>query len=409
MIKKLQKRFIIIAMCSVALTLFLIIGSINYANYSDVLSSAEMRLNMLENGAAGMPPFENVYGKDFSRPGKKVPLSPEAPFDSRYFTVLTDKNGNILGSNTKNIAAIDDTEAAKIALSLLKKGKIEGITGSYAFRMLETEENITFVFLDHSRELNTFYSFLSSSLIISFCAFVFTFILVAVFSKQAIKPITESYEKQKRFITDAGHELKTPLTVINAANDVLELEYGESKWTKSISSQVQRLTELTNKLVVLSRMTEESGLNFSAFSLGEILEDCVSYFEAVEISRDKEIVLSIEDSTEFIGDEKAIAQLFTLLTDNALKYSPEGSKIHISLCRQGKNRIITFRNPAENIEKGNNDILFERFYRPDKSREKEKGGHGIGLAVAKAITDAHKGKITAESPDGRSFIVTVIL
>lgn len=392
-----------IAMSSVALTLILIIGAINYANYTDVINSAKVRLDMLENGG-GRSPMIDMFRMD------RIPhLSPEAPFDSRYFSVVLDKNGNILSSDTNHIAAIGEDQAEEMALSLFNREKTEGIIDIYAYRVLEIDGNILYLFLDHSRELDTFYSFLSTSFFVSICAFVLVFILVALFSKTAIKPIAESYEKQKRFITDAGHELKTPLTVIRAANEVIELQYGENKWTESINNQATKLAELTNKLVILSRMSEDGGLNFSMFSLSDTLKECVSYFEAVEYSKEKEIKINAEEGIDFLGDEKAIAQLFTLLTDNALKYSPAGSTIFISLRKAGKDTEIIFFNPAENVQQGNNDILFERFYRPDNSRNSEKGGHGIGLAVAKAIVDAHKGKISAKSSDGKSFQITILL
>lgn len=402
MIKKLRRRFILIALCSVMFVLVLIIGSINIVNYSEVIDSANMRLDMLQNGG-GRTPMIDMFGN------KRVTLSPEAPFDIRFFSVYFDYKGNIIGTDTDNIAAIGREAAQSMAQELFNSGKTEGIVDSYAYRAIPLENNFLYIFIDHSRELDTFYSFLTASILISITAFALVFVLIVFFSSTAIKPIAESYNKQKRFITDAGHELKTPLSVIKAANEVIEIENGESRWTESINHQVLRLTELTDKLVLLSRMSEDGGLNFTLFSISDTLTECISYFEAVEFSRDKEIHTDISENTMFFGDEKAIAQLFTLLTDNALKYSPEGSVINISLRKNGRETEIIFLNPAENIPAGNNNVLFERFYRHDSSRNSEKGGHGIGLAAAKAIVDAHKGKISAESPDGKSFRLTVTL
>lgn len=389
-------------MLSVAIALILIIGSINIVNFQNVLYSAEIRLDMLENGN-GKIPTTGIFGNS------RNPLSPEAPFDSRYFSVYMNLDGTVIYADTDNIAAIDKNSASSMAQRLWSKGKTGGITGNYAFRLLPLDNAAVYVFLDHSRELDTFYSFLTASVLICIFAFILVFVLIVIFSKAAIKPVAESYEKQKRFITDAGHELKTPLTVIRAANEVIELEYGESRWTSSINNQVTRLSELTNKLVILSRMSEDKGINYSKFSLSDTLRECISYFEAVEYSKDKEIRTDIEENIEYNGDEKAIAQLFTLLTDNAMKYSPEGSVVDISMKKTAKNIEIVFLNSAENVTQGNLDILFERFYRPDKARNSGQGGHGIGLSVAKAIVDAHKGKINAKSPDGKSFKITVFL
>ena len=389
-------------MLSVMSVLLLIIGSINTASYIDVLESASIRLDMLESGTGRLPSTDFFGGKI------NIPF-PEAPFDTRYFSVCFDQQGNVLHIDTSNISAIDNDSAIKIAGKLFSRGKTEGITDTYAYRMIESNGHKAYIFIDHSREISTFASFLTSSLLFSLLSLGLVLVLVLLFSRPALNPIIESYEKQKRFITDAGHELKTPLTVISAANEVIELENGESQWTKSIERQVMRLTELTNKLVMLSRMSEENGLIYSRFNLSEALSDCVMCFQAVEYARDKEISCNIQENIEIRADEKAIAQLFSILTDNALKYSPEGSIIYISLKRISSKTEIVFMNPATDIPKGNNDILLERFYRHDSSRNSETGGHGIGLASAKAIVDAHKGKISIENPDGNSFMVKITL
>lgn len=400
MINKLKKRFIAITMCSVAVVMLLIIGTINIVNYKNVEYSAKMRIDMLERELDGS---EEGMFRD-----KKHMLSPEAPFDTRYFVVVIKNEGNKPEADISHIAAIDSKEATALATELYENNETEGMRGSYAFKRLEIKDGCRYIFLDHSRELDTFYSFLTASAVICILALIAVFVLVTVFSGVAMKPFAESYEKQKRFITDAGHELKTPLSVIKAANEVIELEHGESKWTGSIHNQVNRMSELTNKLIILSKMSESDGLNMSVFSISETLKECVSYFEAVEYSKEKEIRTDIKGDISFEGDEKAIAQLFTLLTDNALKYSPAGSTIDISMQKTGKDVEIVFSNPAEGVPVGNNDVLFDRFYRHDKSRNSEKGGHGIGLSVAKSIVDAHKGKITARSPDGKSFRVRIV-
>lgn len=402
MIKKLKRRFIITAMLSVMSVLFLIIGSINTASYLNIFDSAELRLDMIASGTSRFP------STDFFGGQINIPF-PEAPFDSRYFSVCIDNNGTVIHIDTANISAIDNDTATKMAARLFARGKDKGITDTYAYKLYEADNHTTYVFLDQSREISTFVSFLTSSILFSLLSLGLVLILVLIFSKPAINPVIESYEKQKRFITDAGHELKTPLTVISAAAEVIEIESGESQWTQSIRGQVIRLSELVNKLVMLSRMSEENGLVFSRFNLSETLTDCISGFQAVEYAKDKEIQYNIRKDVEILADEKAIAQLFSILTDNALKYSPEGSHVFVSLKKSSNKTEIYFINPATDIPQGNNDILFERFYRHDKSRNPATGGHGIGLASAKAIVDAHKGKISIENPDGNTFMVKIVL
>ena len=188
-----------------------------------------------------------------------------------------------------------------------------------------------------------------------------------------------------------------------------ELETGETEWTRSISKQITRLTSLTEKLVMLSRMDEESYRpNAVRFSFSEAARETVQSFEAVAQYKNKNYTAEIEDGIEYEGDEHAIRQLMSLLIDNAMKYSDEGGNIAVRLKKSGKNIELQVENTAENLKKGNQEILFERFYRTDASRNSATGGHGIGLSVAKAIVTAHKGKISAVSPDGRRIVFTAV-
>ena len=225
-----------------------------------------------------------------------------------------------------------------------------------------------------------------------------------------MKPIAESYKKQKRFITDASHELKTPLTVIGASCDVLEFDSGENEWTKTIKEQVKELTALTNKLVFLSKIDEEDKkLGFSEFSLSEICEEKLKGYFVVAKAENKELTTEIAPDLSLNGDMGMIKEMISLLMDNAIKYSDDNGKIHFSLKKAGKYKKITVENTTANLPEGNLDLLFERFYRPDASRNSSAGGHGIGLSVVKAIAELHKGTVTATKKDDHtiSFCVTL--
>ncbi len=228
-----------------------------------------------------------------------------------------------------------------------------------------------------------------------------------------MRPIAESYEKQKRFITDAGHELKTPITIIQADADVLESELegeGENEWIADIRRQTRRLTALTADLIYLSKMEEENlPQQMQDFSLSELVEETARSFQAIARSQGKDFQLSAAPGLQMTGDEKAIGKLVSILLDNAMKYSPPGGTVSTVLERAGRNARLIVRNSAFQIEKGNADRLFERFAREDRSRSSETGGFGLGLAIAKAVTEAHHGKIHAESEDGASLTVTAEL
>ena len=274
----------------------------------------------------------------------------------------------------------------------------------------ETSSNILYVFLDCERELDSFWNTIFASIFISVISYIIIFYMVCHFSKKILKPVAESYEKQKRFITDASHEIKTPLTIIDANTEIIEMTMGENDWTISTKKQIKRLTDLTEKLVFLSRMDEENTrLEMEEFSLSEALLDTIHPFSSVAKAKGKTLTYDIISDINYYGDEKNIRQLISILLDNALKYSNENGEISIKLYTLGKNKIITVWNSVENISSGKHDELFDRFYRLDESRNSQTGGFGIGLSVAYAIVKAHKGTIKAKSDDEKSILFTITL
>ena len=414
MLKTLRKKFILIAVLSFAAALLLILGVINTVSFYNVMANVDNRIEMLASEYSLFPDgffsdsVDIFLGQTplFGRRGR----SDEARYDSSFFTVTFSDTGEVTAVNTGRISATDPEEAEAMAAALYAKNRFSGVTGDFRYRAFETSYGTMYVFLECSRELITFYTFLTVSCLAAAAGLAVVTVLVVLFSKRAIRPVAESYEKQKRFITDASHELKTPLAVISAANEVTEMESGETEWTRSISGQIKRLTSLTEKLVMLSRMDEESYKPKSEkFNISAAVGETAESFTAVAQQKNKRYTADIEPDLSYTGDESAIRQLTGLLIDNAMKYSDEGGKIEVSLKRSGKNTVLKVFNTEENIPKGNNDILFERFYRADSSRSAETGGHGIGLSVAQAIVHAHKGKISAESRDGRSIVFTAIL
>ena len=223
-----------------------------------------------------------------------------------------------------------------------------------------------------------------------------TFIIASLFSKVALRPVEESYNKQKRFITDASHEIKTPLAVIDANTDILEMENGESEWTKSTKNQITRLTNLTNSLVSLARMDEGSlALEMEEFSLSELILEEYETYMPLAVMKNKKMEKQLEKNVKFVGNEQYIRQMIGIFLDNAIKYSTDDSVIEISLSAKRK---IIIRNKAVGLKKDKNyDELFERFYRMDSSRNSSTGGYGIGLSLAKSIILMHKGKVSARS------------
>lgn len=412
MIKKLRRKFILIAMLSVFVVLGSIIAFINIANYCNIISNADKILAVLVRNEGKFPQTDDFdpsfqEGALYDKFDKMHGLSPETPYETRFFTVKVLSDGT-MSADTGKIAAVSQEEAKEYAAYLVAKNKTNGMYGDYRYAATQIDGCTLYIFLDCTRDMNNFRSFLLYSSLVSLGGLILVLILVIILSRFALKPVEESYRKQKGFITNASHDIKTPLTIIGADTEVIEYTHGESEWSKDIKKQVERLTALTEKLVFLSRMEEsDNKLDFKEFNLSELLEEtCLSY-EATAKLRGLEFTLDVESDIKFNGNEETFRQAVALLCDNAIKYVK--SYVKISLKHNGPAKEIRFSNDADDLKQGNLNELFDRFYRADKSRNSKTGGHGIGLSVVKSVITANKGKISAVSPDGKSvdFIITL--
>jgi len=412
MIKKLRIKLVAASMISLMAVLFSIMGTVNYLNYTSIIDKADDILTVLADNNGRFPSsgldsfFDGFFGRD--------QMSPEIPYESRFFSVVMVENKNgkkILSIDTAHIAAIDAKTAGEYAIQALTSESIKGFTEKYRYLIKEHETYTRVIFLDCTRDLDTFESFFIASIAISAIGLISIFILIFFLSGRIVRPVSESYEKQKRFITDAGHELKTPLTIIDADAEILEMELGEeNEWIKDIKAQTKRLATLTGDLIYLSRMEEENmKLQTIDFPLSDVTSETASSFQSLAINKNKTIVCDIEPMITVNGDEKAIRQLISVLLDNAIKYSSESSSISLTLQSQGKYVILNVSNMTDGISNDDIPHLFDRFYRADSSRNSSTGGHGIGLSIAKAVVNAHKGKISAFSPDGKLLSISVML
>lgn len=406
--RRLRRKFILVAMGAVTAVLTLIIAGINIVNYSHVCKMADARLDYILAGKDGIDwtdepktdPGEDVgAGKTAAgdrvvmRTGHFEGMTAESPFDTRYFTVSI-AGGQVTDVNTARIAAVGAKRAARIAAGLYSKGWTSGFSGNYRYTVTVQGDETTYVFVDCSRELASFHSFLSASVAISCIGWLAVLAIVAGASGAVIRPMVESYSKQKRFITDASHEIKTPLAVIDAANEVQEIE---SEWTQSIHEQVARLTALTERLVFLARMDEGSaGFTMAAIDLSEAVDKAAAPFESVAVSPGKRLSTSIASGVRAHADAAAVAQVVELLLDNATRYASEDSVIELSLravsrgAGKGSAELVV-SNAVDELPEGDLDRLFDRFYRADVSRSSKTGGSGVGLSVVRAIAEAHGG------------------
>ena len=277
MIRKLRIKFIAISMTSTIIVLFLILGSINLLNYREMSHNADTILDFLKENDGELP--ENLYK---SQHKKTNGISPETSFESRYFSVFLSNNRQICEADTDNISAIDEETAIKYAQKINRSNKNCGFISKYRYMKENTSNGVKIYFLDCTKSMMSFQTFLVTSFFVSIFGVSTVFILVVLLSKRAIEPVAESYEKQKRFITDAGHEIKTPLTIIDADTSILEMEYGENEWLDDIQVQTKRLAGLTNDLIFLSRMEEkQTKTTMIEFPFSEVISEEAQSFQGL--------------------------------------------------------------------------------------------------------------------------------
>ena len=317
----------------------------------------------------------------------------------------------MLSTDTGKIAAVDQAAAAEYAQKVWSSWQSSGFLEDYRFIRSAEAGGIRVIFLDCGRSLSSFHAVLLASISISLLGLLAVLVLLILLSGRIVTPAAESYEKQRRFITDAGHELKTPLTIIGADADLLELEHGGSEWLSDIKCQVTRLTGLTNDLVYLSRMDEERPqLQRIEFPLSDVTEEIVQSFQGLAKAQGKTLRMDIQPLLSFTGDEKAIRQLVSILLDNAVKYSPEGGTVSVRLEKEGRFLKLAVSNTtAQPMEQDKLHLLFDRFYRLDQSRSSSTGGYGLGMSIAQSIVAVHRGKIRADSPAENVLSVLVTL
>lgn len=398
MLKKMRWRFIGAAMSAFCAVVVVLLCLINLLNYRAVLSQQDEMLRALlqhEEEIALHP----AHGERFER------FSPEMQYMMRFFIVYCDGSGQVLRVNQDHIASVSEEEAAQYAARALSRRSESGFLGSYRYLCLRSDKDVTLIFLNSEKELSSIRSLLVVTVLTAAGCLLAVFLLILALSRRAITPYLRNLETQKRFITDAGHELKTPLTSISASADVLALEHEEDEWVKNIQSQCARLSRLVANLVTLSRLDEEKPFPERVeFSLSDAVWEIAEPFSALARAKGKHYEQHIEDNLTLCGDRAAIQQMTSILLDNAVKYADEGGCVSLTVRRvRKKNELLVF-NTCQSAQQMELSRLFDRFYRPDGSHSRKSGGTGIGLSIAKATAQAHGGSIRAESADGGLYL-----
>lgn len=427
MITKLKKRFIILAMTSLAVLLAVIVAGMNMINYNTVVQNADDKLEVLSDNMGRMPDYLLWDPRYFG--GSSPFRSRDEAEETRYFTVLVAYDGQAVMVDTNNIFAVDQDQAEEYAVRAIESDNEKGFIRDYRYKVTDEGGRKRVTFLDCGRTLGAFRSFLRASVLMSLAGLLAVFAVICYFAGRIVRPVAESYEKQKRFITDAGHEIKTPLAIIKANLDVMKMDIddaadlqphedseklaaGLNESLDDVSAQVDRLAGLTDDLVYLSRMEEsgQSGLVMTEIPLSDVLRESMESFAPLAKKQGKSIAGDIAPLLTVRGSLRDLEKLISILLENAVKYSAENDEIKVSLRREGRNAVLEVSNrSAEKVDAADLQQVFERFYRADKSRSSSTGGYGIGLSMASAITNAHGGKINASTTDGNDFTVTAFL
>lgn len=410
MFKELRNKFLMLNLIIITVTMIIAFSTIYLITYNDVKRDIDLELHKIsdmnkkqkDNMKEPMPNFNNM----------------EPPRDrSLSFTIIVNNEGKTL--STLSIFDMEEEfyeKAKEKALSSnIDKGKFKLEDNHWAFFKISYMDGYRLVFLDITRQQAILTNLILTFLAVALLMLVVIFFISRFFANKAIAPIREAFKKQKQFIGDASHELKTPLAVINTNVDVLLSNSEDSinsqkKWLNYIKSEVERMSKLTNDLLYLTQMDySDIKMIFSNFNLSEAVENVILTMEAVIFDNNFVFNYNIDENLIVHGNNEQIKQVIMILLDNALKYTEQKGKIDLLLKKINGNVVLSITNTGHGISEEHLTRIFDRFYRIDKSRERKSGGYGLGLSIAKAILEQHGGRIYVKSIINQSTTFTVEL
>ena len=390
MIQSLRRRFILITTAALAAALVCITAAINIGQYVLTTDQVDEIIQLIHENNNELPP--SLLHPEFS---------PETAYETRYFVVRFNTNGQLDYINTNHVAALTQEGALTKVSDILEGGKSQGYISHYRYGVYTSAYGCSVIVVDCYSRLQSCRTLLEVTALAAVGLLGIVVLILYFTSRRVVRPFVENYEKQRRFITDAGHELKTPLTIISANADVLEMTEGENEWTQSIKDQVGRMNRLVRSLIELSRADElprEGAVR--EFDLSELAGQSAESFRILADQKGLSLETEIEPGLRCTGDPDEILRLLGILLDNALKYADAGGTIRLGLRSAKRRRVLTVSNPCAGLDSEALPHLFDRFYRADQSRSRESGGYGIGLSIAQSIVRRAKGKISASSADG---------
>ena len=455
MIKRLRRRMTLMVIAVLILVSAGIVLAIHYANERSIAAQAESTLSVLAENSGSRPslppdgstpadmnetppPKPDGDGSDPAGQGNTPPPKPDGESDqpppgngdrrapgqppeardnravtaglSNSYTITLNEDGSVASWTSDRSDLYSDLQISAMAESVQAAGTDSGRIGSQFYRKTVKDGRTLLIVLDARLDYLAASNTLRSTILVAAAACLLLSLLAALLIREMVKPVEDAFTRQKQFISDASHELKTPLAVISANAEVLEQEIGKNEHLDYIRSEVRRTDSLVRNLLTLARMDRnDAGTDMKRFDLSHAILDVTLPFESTVYEAGKTLEIDVPDGIDCLGNEEMIKQLTVILLSNALKYSDPGGRIEVSLKAKGKQREIRVFNTGEPIDPDDRERIFDRFWRADPAHGRDTGGHGLGLAIARSIVEKHKGRITVDSPEGtgNAFIVTL--
>ena len=428
MIRRLRRRMILVVLAGLLLASAGLVAAINWMNWNSLEQQADQVLDMLaENNGQRPMPFAEESLRTLVRPeGTQLPerglweqkyirnrgskALMNAAIMTNFYTAVIDEGGQVLSWYSDRTDLYTDQEIADMALWAVQAGRDRGRNDTRFYCLTEKDGERLLIVVDSRLEIQNAESVLRLTVLVAVIEDALLSAGAVWLIRKMVKPVDEAMEKQKQFVWDASHELKTPLAVISANADVLAAEAGESKPLQYIQSEVRRTDSLIQNLLTLARMEKGTAQAAHAkFDLSRALLEVALPFESAVFEDGKTLDMDIPDGIEYTGDQEMIKQLAVILLSNAQKYSDDGGKIRVSLEAKGEKRILRVHNTGPAIPPEAQQRIFDRFYRVDSSHNREVEGNGLGLSIAQNIVSLHRGRITVHSAEneGTEFTVTL--
>ena len=396
MFRKLKIRFILLASAAIVCILLTMIAVLNSVRFLQTNGEIQAVLNILSANNGDFPSVEETAE---SLQNDRITI--DTIYQYRYFSVVYKEDKTLYSTNLDHLSNLSKEQALSYANKVIKDSRSSGVfkVGSQFYSYQITQDSKTkrylLVVLDSTNYLESRNDFFWLSIQLCFYSFIFFVLVVSGFSNFAIRPYIKNYENQKRFITNAGHELKTPLAIISANTELQELLTGENEWTESTKDQVKRLSNLINQMVVLARLEEQPDVTLVDVNFSEVVKKVAGNFKSVIEKAGKKYEIKLQEDIHVKATEDELYELVSILIDNACKYCDEDGQIFVTLtkAKRGKRARLTVANSYADGKNVDYSRFFDRFYREDESHNQKQPGYGIGLSMAESLVRIFKGRI----------------